>query len=47
MYAVLNFHWKPSDFSELGFREKAFVIACIDERVKSEKEEMAKAKAGR
>lgn len=42
MYAVLNFHWKPADFSELGFREKAFVIACIDERVKAEKQEMSK-----
>lgn len=42
MYAVLNFHWKPSDFSELGFREKAFVIACIDERVTQEKAEISK-----
>lgn len=40
MYAVLNFHWTPTQFASLGRREKAFVIACIDERVKAEKEQM-------
>ena len=42
MYTVLHFHWKPSDFAKLNHKEKAFVIACIDERVQSEKEELAK-----
>lgn len=37
MYAVLDFHWKPCDFAELGGREKAFVIACIDEQIKANK----------
>lgn len=42
MYAVLNFHWRPSEFASMGMREKAFVIACIEERVQAEKAEMAK-----
>lgn len=42
MYAVLNFGWKPSEFNCLSVREKAFVIACIDEKIKAEKEAEAK-----
>ena len=42
MYAVLNFHWKPSEFARLGRKEKAFVVACIDERVRAEQVEMRK-----
>ena len=44
MYAVLNFKWTPSQFSDLPRREKAFVIACIDERVRAEREEQARAR---
>lgn len=40
MYAVLNFHWKPNEFNMLGRKEKAFVIACIDERIKAEEEKI-------
>lgn len=36
MYTVLNFHWTPNQFNNLGRKEKAFVIACIDERVEAE-----------
>lgn len=42
MYAVLNFHWTPNQFNNLGRKEKAFVIACIDNRVEAEKAEQAK-----
>lgn len=38
MYTVLNFHWSPNQFANLSRKEKAFVIACIDERIKAEKE---------
>lgn len=44
-YAVLNFHWTPKQFAELPSREKAFVIACIDNRVDAEQRELAKAKS--
>jgi len=37
MYTVLNFHWTPSQFANLGRKEKAFVMACIDERINAEK----------
>lgn len=42
MYTVLNFHWTPNQFANLTRKEKAFVMACIDERVKAEKEEVSK-----
>lgn len=44
MYTVLNFNWTPSKFANLSRKEKAFVIACIDNRVKAEKEELRKIK---
>lgn len=44
MYAVLRLRWKPSDFALLGQKEKAFVIACIDEQIRAEKEELRKAR---
>lgn len=44
MYTVLNFHWTPNQFNNLGRKEKAFVIACIDKRVQAEKEEQMKIK---
>jgi carbonic anhydrase len=42
MYTILNFHWTPNQFNELNRKEKAFVIACIDERVQAEKQEQSK-----
>lgn len=42
MYAVLNFHWTPEQFAKMGWKEKAFVIACIDNRVEAEAAEKAK-----
>ena len=42
MYTVLNFHWTPNQFSELSRKEKAFVVACIDKRVKAEEAEANK-----
>lgn len=44
MYTVLNFNWPPSQFANLTRKEKAFVIACIDKKVKAEKEELNKLK---
>ena len=39
-------NWKPSDFARLDEKEKAFVIACIDIKMKAEKEERSKLKNG-
>jgi hypothetical protein len=39
-----KFHWEPSRFATLPFKEKAMVIAMIDERLKQEKKEAAKIK---
>lgn len=36
MYAVLNFFWTPKQFAQLDIKEKAFVIACIDNRIEAE-----------
>ncbi len=44
MYAVLNFHWTPRQFVEMGINEKAFVIACIDNRIEAEDKAAKKAK---
>jgi hypothetical protein len=44
MYAVLNFHWTPSQFLNLNSKEKAFVIACINERLEAEKKQMQEMK---
>jgi len=37
MYAVLNLNYKPSEFADLPQSEKAFVIACIENKVEAEK----------
>ena len=42
MYAVLNFHWTPCQFLKMNRREKAFVMACIDNRVEAEQKEARK-----
>ncbi len=38
LYALHNFSWKPSEFLDLPIREKAAVIAMIDDRAKREEE---------
>lgn len=45
LYCLHKFHWEPSKFMNLPRREKAFIIACIDERIKQEKAEQAKVRA--
>lgn len=45
-YALHEFHKWPSEFLNLPMRERAFIIASIDERVAKEKKEMAKANRG-
>lgn len=37
-------YYKPSEFAALPPKEKAFVIACIDNKVEAERQEMAKMK---
>ena len=44
-YCLHRFNWEPSKFAFMPRREKATVIAFIDERVKKEKVEMDKIKA--
>ena len=38
-YALHKFNWEPSKFINLPIKEKIFVIACIDLRIKEEKKE--------
>lgn len=47
MYCLNKFHWEPSRFVNLPQKEKAFVIACIDERLKQEKAEQSRMKSHR
>ena len=44
MYAALNLGYKPREFSGLPLKEKAFLIACIDEKIAAEKKEYDKIK---
>lgn len=37
-YALHKLHIRPREFMEMDMREKAFVIAAIDERVRAEKQ---------
>lgn len=37
-YALHKLHIRPREFMDMDIREKAFVIAAIDERVKAEKQ---------
>ena len=41
-YCLHKFHWEPSKFVNLPEREKMFVVAAIDYRVKVEKEQEKK-----
>ena len=43
-YALNKFHWEPSRFANLPIKEKALVIAMIDERISQEKKDAAKVK---
>ena len=36
-YCLHRFHWRPRMFESMPAREKALVIAMIDERIKQEK----------
>lgn len=44
MYTVLNFHWTPRQFAEMGRKERAFVMACIDNRIEAEEKSRSKVK---
>lgn len=44
MYTVLKFKWTPSQFANLGRKEKAFVIACINKQIEADKKAMDEAK---
>ena len=37
-YALHKLHIRPREFMEMDMREKAFVIAAIDERIDAEKQ---------
>ena len=43
-YAVLHMNYKPNEFVNLPQKEKAFLIACIDNKVKAEREAAEKYK---
>ena len=45
MYAVLNMGYTPSQFINLNYREKAFVIASIMIKIEEEKKQTSKAKS--
>lgn len=44
-YAVMKLHWKPSDYAFLPPKEKALLIAFIEERIKQEEREHREIKA--
>ena len=44
-YCLHKLKIRPSEFAEMDIYEKAFIMACIDIKIKKEKE--AKRKAGR
>lgn len=41
MYAVLNMNYKPSEFTNLPPKEKAFVIASIKIKMERQKQELS------
>lgn len=43
-YCLHKFHWEPSKFSKLRLKEKALVMAMIDERLAEEKKASKKRK---
>ncbi len=46
-YAILNFHWLPAQWLSLNKKEKAFVIASINNRVRAEQEQERRMKSRR
>lgn len=44
-YALHKFHWEPSKFLNLPMREKALVMAMIDERIAEEKKQIQRMKS--
>ena len=48
-YCLHKLKIRPSEFAEMDIYEKAFIMACIDIKIKKEKEaeKEAKRKAGR
>ncbi len=45
MYCLHKFHFPPSYFLSLDDVERAFIIACIDLKVESEKKKMEEIKS--
>lgn len=45
MYALLKLHILPSQWVDLSLEDKAFMIACIDLKIKAEKEQDKKLKS--
>lgn len=43
-YTLHKFHWTPSQFANLPHKEKALVIAMIDEKIKEDKKASPKGK---
>ncbi len=41
-YALHKLNIRPREFMNMDIREKAFVIAAIDERIKAEKKKISK-----
>jgi hypothetical protein len=37
-FAILKFHYSPTQWKEMNIKERAFVIACIDNYIKELKE---------
>lgn len=44
-FCMNKLHWTPGQFTRLGMREKAAVMAFIDQRIEEEKKAEAKAKS--
>jgi hypothetical protein len=44
-YAVMKLHWRPSDFAFLPNKERAMVIAFIENRLKEEEKERKRLKS--
>ena len=45
MYCVLNMGWTPSQYTSLPYKERIFVMACIDIKLQKEKEAQKKMQA--
>ena len=45
MYCFLNNNLLPSEYIKLPQKERAFIIACVQEKIEKEKEENEKLKS--